>query len=168
MKTWTHTITLAIFLMIVSGCKSDEVTRYTIPKEPKTIVDVNTLFTTEETTGFTWTAPKTWTQNPASGFRIASYTTPEGNDVSVVKFPGDAGGNLSNLNRWRDQLFLEPITTLSNVNLNHIHLKNSTNFIDGAFKSTATETWFFKVTGTLDNYNKTDIQSWLKSIQKTP
>jgi len=33
----------------------------------------------------------------------------QGADIAVTAFPGDVGGFLSNVNRWRDQLSLAPV-----------------------------------------------------------
>jgi len=34
-------------------------------------------------------------------------------DVSITAFPGDVGGNLANVNRWRGQLQLAPVSDLN-------------------------------------------------------
>lgn len=64
--------------------------------------------------GLHWTAPKGWEEQPASGFRKGSFLVrgAEGTtaDVSVISFPEAAGGTLANVNRWREQLKLSPIT----------------------------------------------------------
>lgn len=60
-----------------------------------------------------WTKPEAWTERPASEMRLASYafTGPDGDvaDVSVFSFPDAAGGLLANINRWRNQVGLEPV-----------------------------------------------------------
>jgi hypothetical protein len=61
-----------------------------------------------------WTAPSGWTPQPPSAMRVGSFLI-QGADgqqaeVSVVPLSGDAGGDLANINRWRGQLNLEPIT----------------------------------------------------------
>jgi hypothetical protein len=60
--------------------------------------------------GLRWTLPKGWTQKEAGGMRYATLRPPaEQVDVSVVVFPGAAGGELANVNRWRGQLGLPVI-----------------------------------------------------------
>ena len=60
--------------------------------------------------GLRWTLPKGWTEKEAGGMRYATLRPPaERVDVSVVVFPGTAGGELANVNRWRGQLGLPPI-----------------------------------------------------------
>jgi hypothetical protein len=41
--------------------------------------------------------------------RKASYDAPGGCDLSVTAFPGDVGGELANVNRWRGQVGLAPL-----------------------------------------------------------
>lgn len=59
-----------------------------------------------------WKAPAAWIAQGASGMRLASFQVPgEGGapaDLSVTAFPGPAGGDLANVNRWRGQIGLEP------------------------------------------------------------
>jgi hypothetical protein len=58
-----------------------------------------------------WTLPKGWTETGASAMRYATLKAPvEGRlDVSVVVLPGPAGGELANVNRWRNQIGLPPL-----------------------------------------------------------
>lgn len=57
-----------------------------------------------------WEAPAGWKEVPASGMRAASFQVPGGGDLSVVSLPGDAGGALANVNRWRGQIGLPPLS----------------------------------------------------------
>ncbi|HXX94382.1 MAG TPA: hypothetical protein VEN81_12170 [Planctomycetota bacterium] len=60
----------------------------------------------------TWTLPAGWTTEPGSGDRRSTLRFGSGDprlEVSVVRLPGDAGGILQNVNRWRGQLGLDPI-----------------------------------------------------------
>ena len=59
-----------------------------------------------------WTLPKGWTESrTAGGMRYATLkpTAPGKIDVSVTVFPGAAGGELANVNRWRNQIGLPPV-----------------------------------------------------------
>jgi hypothetical protein len=58
-----------------------------------------------------WTLPAGWSQTLQGGMRYASFRTPYAGkaDASVVVLPGDAGGELANVNRWRGQIALDPI-----------------------------------------------------------
>ena len=58
-----------------------------------------------------WTLPKGWAEEKGGGMRFATLkpSTPGKLDVSVIVLPGMAGGELSNVNRWRGQIGLSPI-----------------------------------------------------------
>ena len=60
----------------------------------------------------TWTLPPGWSQTLAGGMRYATLKAPgEANlDISVVVLAGSAGGELANVNRWRSQLGLPPLS----------------------------------------------------------
>ena len=61
----------------------------------------------------TWSAPASWERKPASAMRRGSYAVrgPGGSvaDISITAFPGDVGGELANINRWRGQVGLAPL-----------------------------------------------------------
>jgi len=61
----------------------------------------------------TWDAPNNWHPQPLGSVRKGSWKIEgEGGqraDVSVTVFPGDVGGDLQNINRWRQQVGLGPI-----------------------------------------------------------
>lgn len=59
-----------------------------------------------------WSMPKGWTQTPGGGMRFATLTPPTSvgkAECSVICLPGQAGGELANVNRWRGQIGLEPL-----------------------------------------------------------
>jgi hypothetical protein len=60
--------------------------------------------------GISWQAPEGWTQKQGSSeFRFAQIDAGDNLIVVVSRFPGDVGGTLANVNRWRAQLQLPPI-----------------------------------------------------------
>jgi hypothetical protein len=62
--------------------------------------------------GVRWTAPKGWADVAATGMRVATLVPPAANgkaEGSVAAFPGDVGGELANVNRWRGQIALPPM-----------------------------------------------------------
>jgi hypothetical protein len=62
--------------------------------------------------GLRWTLPTGWTEAAGGGqMRYATLTPPVAGDVTatVVKLGGPAGGELANVNRWRNQIGLPPI-----------------------------------------------------------
>lgn len=56
-----------------------------------------------------WKSPAGWQEKPASGMRRATFVVPGAAgsaELSVISLPGDAGGDLANVNRWRGQVGL--------------------------------------------------------------
>jgi hypothetical protein len=61
----------------------------------------------------TWTAPSHWVAKTGNAMRKGSFTItgPGGEaDLSITAFPGAVGGELANLNRWREQVTLPPVS----------------------------------------------------------
>jgi len=60
-----------------------------------------------------WEIPNGWKEVPASSMRYASFNA-GGNedkiDISVVMFPGEGGSDIENVNRWRQQIGLPPMS----------------------------------------------------------
>ena len=57
-----------------------------------------------------WTAPAGWQERPAANMVLGSFSVPGKGDVSITSFPGDVGGELANVNRWRAQVGLAPVS----------------------------------------------------------
>lgn len=110
-----------------------------------------------------WRTPAGWVQDPSAGsMRYATYriNRPDGSkgEMAVTHFPGDVGGDLANVNRWRSQIGLPQVTaeeldglmtsiaagpkTLSLVDL----VKDDTRVVT-AWTRHGAETWFFKFSG---------------------
>lgn len=60
-----------------------------------------------------WTVPASWQSQTPGPMQLAKFaaTNAEGGkaDITVVALPGDAGGKLPNVNRWRGQIGLPPV-----------------------------------------------------------
>ena len=60
------------------------------------------------------TLPEGWQQLAADQMRVGNYSVTGKNggkaQVTVIPLPGTAGGGFENVNRWRKQVGLEPIT----------------------------------------------------------
>ena len=136
-----------------------------------------------------WTVPAGWEEKPASGMRVASYGVkrPDGRsvDISVVAMGGGAGGELENVNRWRDQIGLEPATEADLAGLRSIipagnrqvvmyQLDGKKAVLDGKYPARTLAaimpagemTVFFKITGesALVAEQKPQFLAWLKSV----
>ena len=62
-----------------------------------------------------WEKPNSWVPSEGSSMRLASFAIPYSGgtgDLSVIKLGGDGGGLKSNVNRWRGQLNLEPMSLI--------------------------------------------------------
>ena len=115
----------------------------------------------------TWTAPAEWQAKALTAMRRGSFTIRgEGGataDLSIIAFPGAAGGLVQNLNRWRGQVGL---ATLDDAQLTAQTTVIKTNAgleftvadlaadgngprqrLLGAIASYGGETWFFKLLG---------------------
>ena len=118
----------------------------------------------------TWVVPHGWEEKPGSGFRYATFVVPgEGSlagDLSVTVLDGEAGGLLSNVNRWRGQIGLSDLTegqlpgaskTIRPAGraMTFVSFVSSDNLIDGKYKkrlmaavyTSQGKTWFFKLIG---------------------
>jgi hypothetical protein len=135
-----------------------------------------------------WTAPTSWEEQPASGFRKGSYlvkaTDGKTADVSVITFPQAAGGVLANVNRWRNQLKLAPISSEAEVGApisvdgrdlfvvdltsdqSNAQDGSKTRILGGIFPLPG-ETWFFKMMGPdrLVESHRDEFKNFLQSVQ---
>ena len=65
-----------------------------------------------DTGSMKWTAPAGWTQGPAKQMRVVTFVPKDapGVECYVTVLSGTGGGLTANLNRWRDQFGLPPLT----------------------------------------------------------
>jgi len=63
--------------------------------------------------GFSYTVPEGWRELPASTMKVLSFEAGRPMELpaelSVSVFPGDVGGQVANINRWRRQVGLGPL-----------------------------------------------------------
>ena len=114
-----------------------------------------------------WTAPAGWTAMPDRPMRKATFAIKGDNgasaELSITAFPGETGGLLANLNRWRGQIGLPPLaageldTAVTPVTAGELHFtvvdfvgtaNGSPTRLVGAVLPLQGESWFFKLTGT--------------------
>src|SRR5262245_48698828 len=99
--------------LLLAGCQREGVSVYKVEKEteangsPPGPLSVNERGS--QAGRLKWTAPKGWKELAGSGMRVASFSVPGKAEMSVVTLPGDAGGELANVNRWRNQIGLPPL-----------------------------------------------------------
>lgn len=116
--------------------------------------------------GLTWKGPAHWTDKGASGMRKGTFTINGENgaaaELAITAFPGDVGGEAANVNRWRGQLQLAPLSEaevvrsierieFAGLKVGLVDLRNDVNGVTtrmlGAFVAHQGATWFFKLTG---------------------
>jgi len=59
---------------------------------------------------FHWTAPESWIAQKTSQFRLINYQVAENTECYLTVLPGDGGGITPNINRWRGQMGLGPLS----------------------------------------------------------
>lgn len=137
-----------------------------------------------------FTAPNGWTESKGSSIRIASFSiSKEGYppaDFSVTSFPGDTGGLVANVNRWRGQIGLaawtpaqvnaavETLTNTAGLDFKMLELKpDSENenpatdeWIRVAVMEKAGMSWFFKLKGdaVLVDLQRDEFTSFIESV----
>jgi hypothetical protein len=105
-------------LLLSAGCERQDVETYRVPKTTPPGKPAGAMPPghppLDAGPPLTWKLPAGWQEGPPGDFRVASFkvTGPAGEraDISIVPLPGDAGGDLGNVNRWRSQVNLEPVT----------------------------------------------------------
>lgn len=160
---------VAVFLM--AACGDESITRARVPKSEEAPAAVAGMPQDEhaghdhgaQAAGLRWTLPAGWKETPGTGMRLATWTPPGGlkAEGTVVSLPGESGGELANVNRWRGQIGLPPTdaagiaaarTTLS-TKAGSVAVYDFTS--EGTVKTrliaavakTGDTTWFFKLMG---------------------
>jgi hypothetical protein len=180
----TSLLAIAAATLLLSACGEEKVATYRVPKEkePETpmagaVSDAgapamaapgamaDTVVPTAAGEALAWNAPAQWTPKAASAMRKGSYTVPGESgdcDLSITAFPGDVGGELANVNRWRGQIGLPPLGPADldasvnrldsgglKITLVELASKGDPNnkAILGAIIPFGGSTWFFKLIG---------------------
>lgn len=195
-------------MALLPACRDAKVASYRVPKEtpeplppmltgavPSTPANpapggdmASTAVTTATGAALTWTAPPHWKSKSASAMRKGSYSVsgPDDKeaDMAITAFPGDVGGNVANVNRWRGQLELAPLpesevgAALKHVDIGDLHVdvvefantqSSNPQRMIGAIVPFGGSTWFFKLTGpdALVAQERDAFFSFLQTI-KTP
>jgi len=176
-------LAIAAATLLLAACGEEKVSTYRVPKEkdpeqPMAAADSGTqaapapgaamadaAVPTAEGAALSWQAPAQWVPKPASAMRKGSYDVPgDGgeSDLSITAFPGDVGGELMNVNRWRGQVGLPPIrqeeleSSVSRLEANGLRFTlvelapkgdPGGKSMVGAIVPFGGSTWFFKLMG---------------------
>ncbi len=95
-----------LLLLLPAACRDEGITHTRVAKEQAPFVAAPAA----RRRSLRWTLPAGWKEAPGSGMRLVTFTPPGGlkTEGTVVAIPGESGGELANVNRWRGQLGLPP------------------------------------------------------------
>jgi len=108
-----------------------------------------------------WTLPSGWVEmENTSNMRLATFQAGSGGEaaeVTITRFPGDVGGELANVNRWRRQVGLPAVPALAEQDMTDIRLRTGggsyldltgpTSRMLVVFVPHGGFTWFLKMSG---------------------
>lgn len=133
----------------------------------------------------TWQIPAGWTVAPATNsmryatFNVIAADGAKG-EMTVTHFPGDVGGDLENVNRWRQQVALAPVDpaglaslvsklTAGPKTLSLIDITGPQTRLAAGWTRHGADTWFFKFTGpdALVAAEKAKFTAFLESVRFT-
>ena len=151
------------------GCRQeDPIQSYRVSKEAAPAMPAAS--SENHSKAIDWDLPPGWVEQAPSSMRIGSFLITGANgqtaDVSIIPLSGAAGGDLANINRWRGQISLPPISEAElsrdsqlitpggrsmrfvdfvsdELLLNHLHKKR----LVAAIYTHGESTWFFKMLG---------------------
>jgi hypothetical protein len=167
-----NVVTAAILLLFVS-CNNEKIEVYRIPKASVSM-EAGALVPAPPANRPKWSKPATWEEQPLAEMRLGSFKVAGENgssaDVSIIEFPGEAGGLMPNVNRWRGQVQLQPLgaeelnQTIQKIDLAGIPVSlvdlstpptvAKPSRILGAVLERPDRTWFVKMTGPPDLLEK--------------
>lgn len=108
--------------LVLAGCGKEESRYIEVNEAPPPVAPASSAPTPTvvaeqggSDVGFRYSVPEGWTEVAPSSMKLISLscgTGPEqAAECSVSAFPGDVGGQLANINRWRRQVGLGPLSS---------------------------------------------------------
>jgi hypothetical protein len=191
---------------LLPGCEDESIQSYQAPKAPAYVPpDPMGLADGHDhaSPGITWKVPEGWQPvEDKSGMATATFEAaspppdinapgdsqdaqaPDPARITVTVLAGQAGGILGNINRWRRQVGLEPISSVEDQPMTGIQIDQSpAGLIDLVSPPDAkdlqrmlvvliprqqeNQTWFFKMTGPDDTVNlqKQNFVAFVESVR---
>ncbi|MBA4148387.1 MAG: hypothetical protein H0X66_09755 [Verrucomicrobia bacterium] len=174
---------------VVIGCGKEEINVYTAPKdsaappaysaaESRTSPN-NAAITAPPKPHVTWKTPADWEDLAPTSMRVGNFSITEGEqkaEMAILPFPGSVGGELENVNRWRGEVALDPVTD-KELEVEEVTIGPVTgklyDLIGPKFSTVAAilekdgTSWFFKMRGDkeLVAKNKRVLVDFLKTIE---
>lgn len=177
----TQCVLIGIGLTLITGCDRKEIQSYRVAREVENTPDSqdNAAQAHESgADGVTWSIPTSWKELPTtSAMRIATFQASNGQEIAVTAFPGDVGGLVENVNRWRGQVGLEPVDEQSvndgieqvpGVNVLVVDASGTSSRLLGTIIDIQDgQTWFAKAIGSSESIDqiKSDLIAFSASFQ---
>src|SRR5215472_10586128 len=102
---------LAFLAAVLAGCRRDDIQVYRVSKKD---ASAEATRSGKEDSPAQASLPAGWQELPPDQMRVGNYAIAGANgakaQVTVIPLPGTAGSELDNVNRWRGQIGLGPIT----------------------------------------------------------
>ena len=107
----------------------------------------------------TWAKPAGWAEKPRTAMRLGNFTARDGQaEITLMTFPGDVGGLLANVNRWRGQSGLPPVdaaglasaterVSVAGTPATLVEAVGDKNGSISVYHPVGNQTWFYKITG---------------------
>jgi len=129
--------------------------------------------------GPAWTKPTGWAEKPRTSMRLGNFTAGDGQaEITVMTFPGDVGGLLANVNRWRGQAGLSPVdaaglakateqVSVAGTPATLVEAIGAANGSLSVYHPADGLTWFYKMSGPSDvvTAEKGAFMEFVQSIQ---
>jgi hypothetical protein len=180
---------------LLAGCRRDnQIQTYTAPKEPAPppsapqnpassgmpMMGADATPVPVNSTPLHWTTPASWQKLAPTSIRLGNLVVPGPGDkkaeVTITSFPGDVGGTLANVNRWRHEVGLGDVAEKEITSEKAVVDSNEGKLFEFAGPSERTvvamiprdgASWFFKMRGDSDVVAgaKPAFLEFLKSVQ---
>ena len=129
-----------------------------------------------------WSLPDGWSEEAGSGMRIATLRPAmfPSVEVTIIALEGPAGGELANVNRWRDQIGLPRVeanalgstrtrvaSQAGEVIVHELLGPNGTEVITGIVSSPDSHTWFLKLAGDSQSLSavRNNFLRWMRTLR---
>ena len=197
-----HISAFSAIVILLSGCEPEQPTVYEIPKEERSVeITIKPEQSATQSAAdsakmqilpgmqkaadsapeISYSVPEGWEELEPSGIRKGDFKVHSdigSIEVTILTFPGDVGGTLANINRWRDQIGLEPATAenidqfgepyeIAKHRALYVRLEGETQSILAAVLPFHGNTWFFKMLGDTPAVLANDeaMKQFLDSVQ---
>ena len=181
-----HALASVLAACLFAGCEKDEIRRYSVERVAP--ARRPTVSTSSAPSQLQYKVPEGWSEMPnQEPMRLATFAAPDGDrnvDISVVPLGPQAGSVIDNINRWRGQIGLPPVTEeevardLRRIEVAaapalHVELVGPESADDrreaivGVILRREDQTWFFKMRGPADSVAKQReaFDSFLQSVR---